>query len=137
MDQINNFIAGRWVEPESGQYLDNIDPSTGQVYSMVADSDERDVEKAVAAAENARTQWQGTPADQRSRILLRIADLIEDNLDRLARAECVDNGKPLKLARSLDIPRAAANFRFFGSSILHFHSEAHPMDDIAIGWASE
>jgi aminomuconate-semialdehyde/2-hydroxymuconate-6-semialdehyde dehydrogenase len=92
------------------------------------------VDRAVEAARNAFPIWSHTAAATRSRILLRIADLIEAHLDPLARAESVDTGKPLSLARSLEIPRAAANFRFFGTSILHFHSECHPMDDIALNY---
>ena len=134
MEKLKNFINGQFVEPASRSYLDNVDPSTGQVYSQVPDSDEVDVERAVEAAADAFDMWSTTPTAKRSRILLAIADLIEKNLDRLAMAECVDNGKPLTLARSLDIPRAATNFRFFGSSILHLRSEFHPTDDVAINY---
>ena len=134
MFQIKNYIGGELVEPASGQYLDNYEPATGRIYSQAPDSDGRDVDRAVAAAEAAFPIWSHTPAAQRSRLLLRIADLIEANLDRLARAESVDNGKPLRLARTLDIPRAAANLRFFGTAILHFRSEAHATDDLAINY---
>src|SRR5207249_2737064 len=123
--RIKNFIDGQFVEPIGGRYLDNIEPATGKPYSQVADSDSRDVELAVAAAENAFADWSQTPATERSRILLRIADLIERDLEKLARAESIDTGKPLSLARSLDIPRAASNFRFFATAILHTESEAH------------
>ena len=95
MTHITNYIDGRQVEPISGAYLDNVDPSTGQVYSHVPDSDERDVELAVQAAQRAFDSWSATPAAERSQIMLAIADLIEKNLDSLARAECIDNGKPL------------------------------------------
>src|SRR6266480_3592503 len=110
--QVRNFINGEFVEPISGRYLDNIEPATGKPYSQVADSDGRDVELAVAAANKAFTDWSRMPGTERSRILLRIADLIERDLEKLARAESIDTGKPLSLARSLDIPRAASNFRF-------------------------
>lgn len=131
---LSNFIDGRLVEPASGQYLDNIDPATGHVYSLVPDSDERDIANAVAAAERAFPIWSKTPAAERSRIMLKIAELIETNVDRLAMAECVDSGKPLSLARTLEIPRAVTNFRFFGTAILHFHSESHATDDVAINY---
>ncbi|MFQ5423507.1 MAG: aldehyde dehydrogenase [Phycisphaerae bacterium] len=131
---IQDFINGRSVEPVSGAYLDNIEPATGRVYSRVPDSDVADIERAVEAAAKAFGAWSHTPAAERSRVLLRIADRIERNLDRLARAECVDNGKPLTLARTLDIPRAATNFRFFGSAALHFRSESHATDDTAINY---
>ncbi len=105
-DKIQNFIDGRFVEPVGGRYLDNIEPATGKLYSQVADSDAADVELAVAAAERAFPDWSRTPASERSRILLRIADLIERDLEKLAHAESIDTGKPLSLARTLDIPRA-------------------------------
>src|SRR6266478_6562509 len=123
--KIRNFIDGQFVEPVSGRYLDNIEPATGKPYSQVADSDSRDVDLAVAAAERAFADWSRKPTAERSRILLRIADLIERDLEKFARAESIDTGKPLTLARTLDIPRAASNFRFFATAILHSESEAH------------
>jgi aminomuconate-semialdehyde/2-hydroxymuconate-6-semialdehyde dehydrogenase len=131
---ILNFIAGRHVAPASGQFLDNLDPATGQVYSRVADSDARDVDAAADAAKTAFAAWSRTPVDQRSRILLDIAARIEANLDRLARAESVDTGKPLRLAAAVDIPRAASNFRFFATAIVHFHSEAYRTDSLALNY---
>src|SRR5947209_5178075 len=133
-EKIQNFIDGRFVEPVGGQYLDNIEPATGKPYSQVADSDARDVDLAVAAAEKAFTGWSLTPAGERSRILLRIADLIERDLEKLARAESIDTGKPLSLAHALDIPRAASNFRFFATAILHTESEAHITDNVAFNY---
>ena len=132
--QIQNFIDGRFVGPVGGNYLDNIEPATGKPYSQVADSDTRDVELAVAAAEKAFPEWSQRPAAERSKILLRIADLIERDLEKLARAESIDTGKPLSLARSLDIPRAASNFRFFATAILHTESEAHITDNVAFNY---
>ena len=85
LDKIRNFIDGQFVEPVGGKYLDNIEPATGKPYSKVADSDGRDVELAVAAAEKAFVEWSRTPASERSRILLRVADLIERDLEKLAR----------------------------------------------------
>jgi aminomuconate-semialdehyde/2-hydroxymuconate-6-semialdehyde dehydrogenase len=134
MLRIANFIDGRHVEPASGHYLDNIEPATGQVYSLVADSDGRDVELAVQAAARAFSSWSKTPAAERSRILLDVAQRIEANLERLARAESVDSGKPLRLARAVDIPRAASNFRFFATAVLHFHSEAYRTDTLALNY---
>ena len=132
--QIRNFIDGQFVEPVGGKYLDNIEPATGKPYSQVADSDSRDVDLAVAAAERAFPDWAKTPAADRSRLLLRIADLIERDLEKLARAESIDTGKPLSLARSLDIPRAASNFRFFATAILHTENEAHVTDGVAFNY---
>src|SRR5262249_11838618 len=133
-DKIQNFIDGQFVEPGSGNYLENIEPATGKPYSLVPDSDARDVELAVAAAEKAFPGWSHTPAAERSRVLLRIADLIERDLENFARADSVDTGKPLSLARGLDIPRASSNFRFFATAILHTENEAHVTDGVAFNY---
>ncbi len=132
--RILNFINGKFVEPIGGNYLDNIEPATGKPYSQVADSDARDVELAVMAAEIAFPAWSHTPAADRSRVLMRIAELIDRDVDKLARAESIDTGKPLSLARNLDIPRAASNFRFFATAILHTESEAHVTDGVAFNY---
>jgi aminomuconate-semialdehyde/2-hydroxymuconate-6-semialdehyde dehydrogenase len=132
--KIRNFIDGKFVEPIGGKYLENIEPATGRPYSLVPDSEAQDVELAVAAAEKAFPAWSKTPAADRSRVLLRIADLIERDLEKLARAESIDTGKPLALARSLDIPRAASNFRFFATAILHTENEAHVTDGVAFNY---
>ncbi len=134
MENIANYINGEMVAPASGEYLDNVDPARGEVYSRVPDSDERDIDKAVAAARQAFPEWSKTPSAQRTKIMLRIADLLEQRIDEFARAECIDNGKPISLARTLDIPRAVANTRFFATSITHFATEAHPIDDTAINY---
>jgi aminomuconate-semialdehyde/2-hydroxymuconate-6-semialdehyde dehydrogenase len=132
--KIRNFIAGEFVEPAGGQYLENLEPATGQPYSLVAESDGRDVDAAVKAAERAFPAWSTTPAAERCRLLCRLADLIETDLERLAKTESIDNGKPVALARSMDIPRAAANFRHFGTAVLHFHSESHATDNVALNY---
>ena len=131
---IRNFIAGRFVEADSGAWLDKIEPATGQVVARVPDSDGRDVEQAVQAALRAFPRWSGTPAAERSRLLQAVAGRIEDNLERLALAECLDTGKPLRLARTVDIPRAASNFRFFAGAVLHTHSEAYRTDSLALNY---
>src|SRR5439155_25744211 len=128
---IQNFIDGQFIQPIGGRYLDNIEPATGKPYSQVADSDAGDVDLAVAAAEKAFADWSKKPAAERSKILLDIADLIERDLEKFARAESIDTGKPLLLARSLDIPRAASNFHFFATAILHTESEAHITHNVA------
>src|SRR5437879_5216909 len=132
--RVLNFIDGEFREPRSGKYLDNIEPATGKPYSQVADSGKEDVDLAAAAAEKAFADWSKTPGQKRSQILLRIADLIERDLEKLARAESIDTGKPLSLARSLDIPRAASNFRFFATAILHTENEAHVTDGVAFNY---
>ena len=134
LPRISNFIDGEFRAPVSGRYLDDIEPATGKPYSLVPDSDAADVEAAVSAAEKAFPAWSRTPATDRSGILLRIADLIERDLEKLARAESVDTGKPLSLARNLDIPRAASNFRFFATAILHTENEAHVTDGLAFNY---
>jgi aminomuconate-semialdehyde/2-hydroxymuconate-6-semialdehyde dehydrogenase len=134
MQHIANYINGRLEEPLSKKYLDNICPSTGKVYSHIPDSDEHDVERAYKAAAAAFPSWSVTPKEKRSAHLLKIAALIEKNLERLAMAESIDNGKPLKLARAVDIPRAAANFHFYGTAILHYAAESHSMEDTAINY---
>src|SRR5690606_37819680 len=123
--KIKNFINGEYVEPISGNWLDNYEPMTGTVYSQIADSDERDVANAYEAAKNAFPEWSNTTIEKRSSILMRIADLIEENLERLAEAETRDNGKPLSLSKTVDIPRGSANFRFYANAITQFGSEAH------------
>ncbi|MCC6370945.1 MAG: aldehyde dehydrogenase [Bacteroidia bacterium] len=134
MQHIKNYINGQLVEPVSKSYLDNYNPATGKVYSYIPDSDEKDVEIAYAAAKAAFASWSVTSKDQRSKYLLKIAALIEKNLDKLALAESIDNGKPLKLAKTVDIPRAAANFHFYGTGILHYASHAHSMEETAINY---
>src|SRR5438552_2466617 len=120
MLQIANYIDGRFSRPISSKYLDNIDPSIGEVYSQIPDSDEKDVTNAVAAAKAAFDGWAGMHVEKRSAILLKIADLIDRDFEKLAMAESVDNGKPVSLAKSLDIPRAAANIRFYATGAIHF-----------------
>jgi len=132
--QILNFIDGKFVEPTSGKYLDNTEPATGKPYSQVIDSSKEDVDLAVGAAEKAFPDWSKETATERSKILLRIADLIERDLEKFARAESIDTGKPITLARTLDIPRAVANFRFFATAILHTENEAHVTDGVAFNY---
>lgn len=131
---IKNYINGALVPAESGEYLDNYNPSTGKVYSYIPDSDENDVRNAVNAAEKTFPIWSKMGLEKRFRILNRIADVIEQNMDEFARAESRDNGKPLSMARNVDIPRAHANFRFFATAILHFSSESHHMEGSAINF---
>ena len=104
MQHIKNYINGELLEPVSKQYIDNYDPSRGKVYSKIPDSDEQDVDLAYAAAHAAFPAWSVTPKDIRSKYILKIAALIERDLDKLALAESMDNGKPFKLAKTVDIP---------------------------------
>lgn len=131
---IANYIGGTMQAPLDGKYMDNVNPATGDIYSQTPDSNLKDVEEAVGAAKAAFPGWSTTPADERFRILNRIAELIDDNLDALALAETNDNGKPLWLSKRVDIPRASSNFRFFATAIMHFSTESHQMEDKAINY---
>lgn len=134
METIRNYINGELVDAENGQSFDNYDPSRGVVYSQIPDSNTADIQSAVNAASAAFPGWAATSRADRSNMLLKVADLIDKNHDRLAAAESKDNGKPIKLASRVDIPRASANFRFFATAILHESSEAHQSDDQAINF---
>lgn len=134
MEHILNYIGGELVPPQSGRFLDNINPATGQVYSLIPDSDAADVANAVAAAQQAFPDWAATAPEVRFRILHRIADLIEADLEAFALAESNDSGKPISVARSVDIPRAVSNFRFFATAAMQFASEAHPMPGQAVNY---
>lgn len=134
MQKILNYIDGVLQEPVSKKYFQNIDPSTGQPYSLIPDSNVNDVDAAVIAAQKAFTTWSVMAAKKRSDILLRIASLIEKNLDKLSQAESLDNGKPVWLAKSIDIPRAAANFHFYATGILHQSTETHAMENSALNY---
>ena len=125
MKKILNYIDGSYDESFSKDWLDNYHPSKGEVYSKIASSTKADVTRAYLAAKKAFPAWSNTTINERSTILSRIADLIDDHLDMLAEAETLDNGKPLNLAKSVDIPRASSNFRFFAHAITQFSSEAH------------
>ena len=136
MKKIQNYINGELVAPQSGQYIDNFNPAEGKVYSLTPDSGSQDIQRAVNAAKTAFPSWSSTPVEMRSNLLLRIAVLIDKNLNQLALAESIDNGKPLSLASSVDIPRASSNMRFFATAILHFNTDAHKMDNVAINYTT-
>lgn len=125
MEKIANYINGQWLAPASGQYIDNLNPATGEVYSLIPNSDTKDVQLAVDAASKAFPSWSALLPDKRSAILSRLADLIDKNADTLALAESIDQGKPVKLAKSMDIYRAGANIRFYATAAMHMASEAH------------
>lgn len=133
-DKILNYINGQFSEPVSGKYIDNVNPATGKTYSLTPDSNEQDVELAVSAAEQAFPSWSTTPPEQRFKVLNRIAELIEENIEAFALAETNDNGKPLWLSKKVDIPRASDNFRFFATGLMHFASESHGMEGRAVNY---
>jgi aminomuconate-semialdehyde/2-hydroxymuconate-6-semialdehyde dehydrogenase len=134
MEQLQNYIQGALTDPLGGAWMPVHEPATGAAYARLPDSTPADVDAAVDAAREAFPAWSATPAEQRARHLLRIADAIDENLEMLAAAESRDNGKPLQLARNVDIPRAAKNFRFFATAILHASSESHATDTEAINY---
>ena len=125
MDYLKNYINGNYCDAASGRWIDNYNPSDGSVYAQIPDSSKQDVTNAYTAAQAAFPEWSNTTIETRSKILLKIADLIQENLAVLAQAEAKDNGKPLSLATAVDIPRASANFRFFGNGITQYASQAH------------
>lgn len=129
---VHNLINGRMVPARSGQTLDLIEPATGLVHSRAPASNADDVADAFAAASAAFPAWSALPASVRSQHLTKLADLIEANLDRLARAESIDTGKPIALARAVDIPRAAANLRFFAKAVLDVPVERFEFDGAGV-----
>jgi aminomuconate-semialdehyde/2-hydroxymuconate-6-semialdehyde dehydrogenase len=131
---ILNYIDGELIPSAQGNTLENINPSNGEVFSTLPSSNSNDVEAAYNAAKEAFPLWSKTPKQERSRILLAIAQKIKDNLEELALAESQDNGKPLSLAKAVDIPRAAANMEFFATAILHDSQQAYDMDGKAINY---
>tara|TARA_B110000438_G_scaffold56927_1_gene56987 strand:- start:440 stop:1882 length:1443 start_codon:yes stop_codon:yes gene_type:complete len=134
MKKIYNYIDGNLVAPDSGKYLDNYNPANGNVYSLIPDSNDNDINNAVSAAKVAFKIWSKTTKQYRSDVLMKLADKLEESADDLIIAESLDNGKPESLARAVDIPRASENFRFFATAILHFSSEVHDMDGRALNY---
>jgi aminomuconate-semialdehyde/2-hydroxymuconate-6-semialdehyde dehydrogenase len=134
MEKLQNFINGNYCAPLGGEYIDNYEPATGKVYSLIPNSDERDVELAVKAAEAAFPIWSSMSAEDRSAILVRLSEGIEKRMDEFVAAESRDNGKPLTLAAHVDIPRAISNFHFFATGIIHFASESHYMEGVGVNY---
>eukprot|EP00842_Homolaphlyctis_polyrhiza_P002518 jgi/Hompol1/3267/HPOL_003174-RA len=133
---LTNFIDGVLVPPTSGKYLDSPNPANGTTYALVPDSDSIDVDAAAAAAKRAFPSWSQTTREYRSAILLKIASLIEGRLEEFAVAESQDQGKPVSLARTVDIPRVIHNFRFFATSILHHQDMKTELDGVAFNYVN-
>lgn len=129
-----NLIDGQARAPREGRYLDIVDPAIGRAFARCPDSDASDVADAANAAAIAAPDWAATPAETRARCLYRLADLVEQRLEAFAAAESQDSGKPIALARSLDIPRAIANLRFFAAAIGQWQGESHAMEQGAINY---
>ena len=131
---LENYIEGNLIGPLSGKFIDNINPATGEVSGQIPDSNEKDVAVAVHAAQKIFPMWSTSTVESRFKILNRIAEIIDENIEVLALAETNDNGKPLWLSKQVDIPRASANFRFFATGIMHFATESHQMEDKAVNY---
>lgn len=136
MKRIQNFIGGTFADPVKGQYIDNIEPATGQVYCLIPDSTEEDVALAVEAAEKAFPVWSSMSGEERGTILMRISKGIENRMQEFVEAESRDNGKPLSLAGHVDIPRAVSNFHFFATAAGHVASESHYMEGVGINYTT-
>ena len=134
MEKIQNYINGNLVPPKSEKYFDNVSPVTGEVYSLIPDSDRYDIDDAVQSAKEAFLIWSKLSKKERYDHIMHLADIVENHFEELVKAESKDNGKPEWLARSVDIPRASENFRFFATASLHFDSEIHEMDGKAINY---
>lgn len=134
MQNIQNFIGGNYVDPVKGNYIDNVEPGTGKVFAQIPNSTRDDLEQAVIASKKAFPIWSTMSVDKRSRVLHKLADLIESNLDDLALMESRDNGKPLWLAKAVDIPRASTNFRFYASAIVNFSTEAQVSEEFMVNY---
>lgn len=134
MFEIKNYISGELLAPIDQVYLDNFEPATGQVYAKIPRSNGKDAERAIESAKNAFPAWALTTKEERSAIMMRIADGIRKRMDEFVVAESRDNGKPLKLAAQVDIPRAISNFEFFATGILHFASESHQMEGLGVNY---
>ena len=116
-DSYDNFINGQWEKPKSGQYFDNVTPITGEVICKIARSNEADVNVALDAAHAAKDAWGTSSTTERSNIIMKIAQIIEDNTNLLAAAESIDNGKPIREAIAADIALTVDHFRYFASCI--------------------
>lgn len=134
MEMICNWINGEFSQSASGETLSCVDPSIGKEYARIPSSDEKDVAKAVEAAQKAFPAWKAKSAEERARLLRKLSQKILDNLEKLARAESIDSGKPYKLARDLEIPRAARNFEYFADAITQFSGESYAMADGKINY---
>ena len=134
MIRLENYINGLHLPPRIRNYLPCFEPATGKLYAEVPDSSSEDVDLAVLAATQAFPIWSGMSAEERHDIMMNLAYGIQENLEKLAKAESRDTGKPVKLARIIDIPRAVSNFKFFATAAMQFSSESHAMSTPAINY---
>lgn len=134
MEKLQNYINGQLLAPQSGNYIDNFHPATGKVYSLIPDSDAKDVQLAVDAAKAAFPSWSVTPVEKRAKFMMKIASIIERDMDAYVKAESKDNGKSVHTARLVDIPRAISNLEFFATGIMHYAAESHITEDTAVNY---
>jgi len=127
-EQYGNFIGGQWVAPVNGEYFDNVSPVDGQVFTQVARSTAEDIELALDAAHRAAPEWNNSSATERSNLLLKIADVMEENLETLARAETWDNGKAIRETTAADVPLAIDHYRYFAGVIRAEEGGASELD---------
>ena len=132
----DNFIGGQWVAPVKGQYFDVITPITGQKYTQAARSTAEDIELALDAAHAAFPKWGKADATTRSNVLLKIADRLEANLELLAYAETVDNGKPIRETLNADIPLAVDHFRYFAGCLRSQEGGISEIDENTMAYTS-
>ncbi len=134
MEKIYNYIGGDLVSPLKEQYIKNYSPTNGASYSLVPNSTTHDVDLAIDVAKKSFDSWSQEKKEFRHDWMMKLAQAIDDNAEKLVVAESFDNGKPEWLAREVDIPRCSANIRFFATAILHFDSKAHSMDGLALNY---
>lgn len=132
--KIKNYINGELLDPIEGNQIDNIEPATGKVFGTIPDSQSTDVQKAVDTAQAAFPSWSSLDHNKRAQYMFAIADGIRARFEDFVAAESQDNGKPISLARAVDIPRAISNFEHFGHAITQFSSESHSMPGVAINY---
>ncbi|MBS0612958.1 MAG: aldehyde dehydrogenase family protein, partial [Proteobacteria bacterium] len=130
----DNFIGGKWTPPVKGAYFDVITPITGKVYTQAARSTAEDIEKALDAAHAAAPAWGKTSAVERANLLLKIADRMEQNLEKLAYVECVDNGKPIRETLAADLPLAVDHFRYFASCVRAQEGALSDVDETTVAY---
>ena len=134
MEKLQNYVNGNFCKPQKESYFENIDPAIGQPYSLIPDSTKDDVEKAVDAAKVAFPLWSKLSNEERGQWIEKLANGIAARMDEFVAAESRDNGKPIKLAEYVDIPRAISNFKFFATGIIHYASESHNMPGVGFNY---
>jgi len=134
-EKYDHFIGGKWVAPSSGEYFDNTSPIDGKVFTKAARGNKEDVEKAIDAAHEAFKTWSKTSAAERSRVLNKIADIMEENLEMLAKLETIDNGKAIRESRAADLPLCIDHFRYFAGVIRADESSISEHDEHTVSIA--